>query len=119
LFFTARPPVLSKIYDRWQLKRKVFKLHQQENFDIVHCRSYIASEAGLRLKIKKGVKFLFDMRGFWADERVDNGQWDIKKFFYKRIYNHYKKKENEFLLMADGIVSLTKAAKDFLLAKPE
>jgi glycosyltransferase involved in cell wall biosynthesis len=119
LFFTSRPPVLSKIYDRWQLKRKVFRLHKLEKFDIVHCRSYIASEAGLLLKKKKEVKFLFDMRGFWADERVDNGQWDLKKPFYKRIYDHYKKKEKEFLLNADGIVSLTKAGKDYILAKPE
>jgi glycosyltransferase involved in cell wall biosynthesis len=119
LFFTSRPPILSKIYDRWQLKRKAFQLHRQEKFDMVHCRSYIASEAGLPLKKKKGVKFLFDMRGFWADERVDNGQWDLKKTFYKRVYDHYKKKERDFLLGADGIVSLTKAAKDFLLAKPE
>lgn len=119
LFFTSRPPVLSKLYDRWQLMRKAFQLQRQEKFDLVHCRSYIASEAGLRLKRKKGVKFLFDMRGFWADERVDNGQWDLKKPFYKRIYTHYKKKEKDFLLNADGIVSLTKAAKDFLLAKPE
>jgi glycosyltransferase involved in cell wall biosynthesis len=119
LFFTAKPPILSKIYDRWQLMRKVFQLQRQKKFDIVHCRSYIASEAGLRLKKKKGVKFLFDMRGFWADERVDNGQWDLKKTFYKRIYDHYKKKEKNFLLNADGIVSLTMAAKDYLLAKPE
>ncbi len=119
LFFTARPPILSKMYDRWQLMRKAFQLQRQEKFDIVHCRSYIAAEAGLRLKKKKGVKFLFDMRGFWADERVDNGQWDLKKPFYKSIYTHYKKKEKDFLLNADGIVSLTKAAKDFLLARPE
>jgi glycosyltransferase involved in cell wall biosynthesis len=119
LFFTARPPILSKMYDRWQLMRKAFQLQRREKFDIVHCRSYIASEAGLRLKKKKGVKFLFDMRGFWADERVDNGQWDLKKSFYKKIYTHYKKKEKDFLLGADGIVSLTKAAKDFLLANPD
>lgn len=119
LFFTARPPILSKMYDRWQLRRKIFRLQRQEKFDLVHCRSYIASEAGLRLKERKGVRFLFDMRGFWADERVDNGQWDLKKPFYKRIYDHYKKKEKDFLLNANGIVSLTKAGKDFLLAKPE
>ena len=117
LFFTSRPPILSKIYDQWKLKRKAFQLQRREKFDMVHCRSYISSEAGLLLKKKKGVKFLFDMRGFWADERVDNGQWDIKKPFYKKIYDHYKKKEKEFLLNADGIVSLTKAAKDHLLAQ--
>ena len=58
------------------------------------------------------------MRGFWADEKVDNGQWNQQNYFYRCIYNYYKKKEKEFLLKADGIVTLTKAAKDYLLAIP-
>jgi len=119
LFFTSRPPVLAKIYDRWKLLRKALQLHRKEKFDMVHCRSYIASEAGLTLKQKTGIKLLFDMRGFWADERVDNGQWDLKKTFYKKLYQHYKRKEKEFLLNADGIVSLTKAGKNHLLSLPE
>ena len=119
LFFTSRPPVLAKIYDRWKLLRKALQLHRKEKFDMVHCRSYIASEAGLKLKQKTGIKFLFDMRGFWADERVDNGQWNLKKTFYRKLYQHYKRKEREFLLSADGIVSLTKAGKNHLLSLPE
>jgi glycosyltransferase involved in cell wall biosynthesis len=59
------------------------------------------------------------MRGFWADERVDNKQWDLRNFFYRKLYNYYKRKEKKFLLQADGIVSLTKAAKDVLLEKSE
>ncbi|HWR33667.1 MAG TPA: hypothetical protein VN451_09080, partial [Chitinophagaceae bacterium] len=50
LFFSSRPPVLSKIYDRWKLFRKAFQLHRREKFAMVHCRSYIAAEAGLKLK---------------------------------------------------------------------
>lgn len=119
LFFTSRPPVLAKIYDRWKLLRKALQLHRKEKFDMVHCRSYIASEAGLKLKQKTGIKFLFDMRGFWADERVDNGQWNLKKTFYRKLYQHYKRKEREFLLSSDGIVSLTKAGKNHLLSLPE
>ncbi len=118
LFFTSRPPVLAKIYDRWKLLRKAFQLHRREKFDMVHCRSYIAAEAGLKLKRKTGIRFLFDMRGFWADERVDNGQWKLKKTFYRKLYQHYKKKEKEFLLHADGIVSLTKAGQNYLLSLP-
>src|SRR5689334_18855783 len=119
LFFTSKPPVLSKIYDRWKLLRTAFHLHRKNHFDIVHCRSYIAAEAGLKLKKRYGIKFLFDMRGFWADERVDNGQWDLKKTFYRKIYDHYKKKEKHFFLEADGIVSLTQAGKDHILSKGE
>ncbi len=119
LFFTSKPPVFSKMYDRWQMIRKAYRLHRKEKFDLVHCRSYIAAEAGLKLKKRSGVKFLFDMRGFWADEKVDCGQWNQKKFIFRMIYRHYKKMEKQFLLNADGIVSLTQAAKDVMMGKKE
>jgi glycosyltransferase involved in cell wall biosynthesis len=118
LFFTSKPPVFSKMYDRWQMLRKASWLYKQEKFDIVHCRSYIAAEAGLRLKKRFRVKFLFDMRGFWADEKVDCGQWDQKKIIFRKVYRHYKKMEKQFLLNADAIVSLTQAAKDIMLGMP-
>lgn len=119
LSFTAHPPILSKIYDRFRMHQTAIRLHKETGFDLVHCRSYIAAETGLYLKKKFGLKMLFDMRGFWADEKVDNGQWNLKQAFYQRIYRHYKKKERDFLLEADGIVSLTEAAKDFLLKQPD
>ncbi len=115
LFFTKDPPILSKIYDRWQMKRKAKQLHREYHFDMIHCRSYIAAEMGLSLKKSTGVKFLFDMRGFWADEKVDGGQWSQQSFFFRKVYQHYKQKEKEFLLQADGIISLTNAAREELL----
>jgi len=118
LFFTAKPPVLSKMWDRYRMKQKALALHKKLRFDLVHCRSYVAAETGLLLQQRFGVKMLFDMRGFWADEKVDNGQWDLEKVFFKRLYHFYKKREKEFLLHADGIVSLTQAAKDYLLQQP-
>lgn len=114
LIFTKNPPILSKIYDRWQMKRKAGQLHRRYEFDMIHCRSYISAEMGLALKRKTGVKFLFDMRGFWADEKVDGGQWDQRRFFFRKVYRHYKQKEKEFLLEADAIVSLTHAAREEL-----
>lgn len=119
VFFTKKPPFISKLYDRWQMIRTAIRLHRKERFDLIHCRSYIAAEAGLKLRRKYGVRFLFDMRGFWADERVDNGQWDIGKWLYKKIYSYYKKKEKAFLSEADGIISLTQAGKDYLLSLSE
>ncbi len=115
LFYTKNPPVISKIYDRWQMKRRSEQLHQQERFDMIHCRSYVAAEMGLSLKKATGVKFLFDMRGFWADEKVDNGQWNQQNILFRKIYNHYKQKEKDFLLEADAVISLTHAARKELL----
>lgn len=115
LSFTANPPVLAKAWDRWRMKRVAFALHQKTNFDLVHCRSYVAAEVGMLLKDRYGVKMLFDMRGFWADEKVDNGQWNQQRFFYRQLYRFYKRREQAFLLGADAIISLTAAAKDHLL----
>jgi glycosyltransferase involved in cell wall biosynthesis len=118
LFFTTNPPVLSKIWDRYRMEKTAERLHKDQPFQLVHCRSYVAAEVGLKLKKKYGVKMLFDMRGFWADEKVDNGQWDQEKIFYRQVYKHYKQKEEQFLRQADGIVSLTHAAKAHLLQQP-
>jgi glycosyltransferase involved in cell wall biosynthesis len=119
LSFSANPPLLSKMYDRYRMWKTALRLQKKNNYDLVHCRSYVAAEAGLKLKKKFGTGFLFDMRGFWANEKVDNGQWDLDKWFYRKLYRHYKGKEKEFLLGADEIVSLTQAAKDYLLKNPE
>jgi glycosyltransferase involved in cell wall biosynthesis len=108
--FTSHPPLLSKFFDALQMKRKAVALQEQNCFDMVHCRSYIAADVGLHLKQKFGVKFFFDMRGFWADEKRD-GSWNISNPIYSRIYKYYKKKEAQYLQQADYIVSLTHAGK--------
>lgn len=116
--FTSRPPVLAKIYDRWKMKQAVKKLHKQYRFDMLHCRSYISAEMGLWMKKKYGTIFFFDMRGFWADEKVDGGQWKQSNPFFRAVYHHYKKRERQFLRKADAIVSLTEAAKVEMHRKP-
>lgn len=93
------------------MKKTAKNLHQKHHFTIVHCRSYISALSGLQLK-EKGVKFIFDMRGFWADERVDGGLWDLSKPLYRIIYKYFKRKELEFLKNADRIISLTYNGKN-------
>jgi glycosyltransferase involved in cell wall biosynthesis len=114
-FFTSSPPILAKMYDLWQLKSKAEKLHKKNNYSMTHCRSYVSAQAGLLLKKKYGVKFLFDIRGFWVDERVDGGLWNLQNPFYKFLYNDYKKKEADFISNCDGLVSLTQNGKKEML----
>lgn len=109
--YTKKPPVLSTLIDLSKMKRETMKLHSIHHFDIVHCRSYISSLAGLYIKRKTGIKFIFDMRGFWADERVEGGLWNLKNPIYKTIYGYFKQKEKEFLEESDYIISLTNAGK--------
>ena len=72
---------------------------------IVHARSYVPSVIALALKRLTGVKYIFDMRGFWADERVDGGLWLPGGSMY-RVAKWF---ERRFLLEADHVVSLTHA----------
>jgi glycosyltransferase involved in cell wall biosynthesis len=58
------------------------------------------------IKSMTSAKYLFDMRGFWADERVDGGLWPHSG----RMYRVAKWFEKRFFLSADHVVSLTHAA---------
>lgn len=109
--YTKKPPVLSTIRDVLKMKQVARQLHAQESFDIVHCRSYITALVGLHLKRKKGLKFVFDMRGFWADERVEGGLWSLKNPVFKLTYQYFKRMEKAFLREADFTISLTENAK--------
>lgn len=109
--YHKKPPVVSTAYDLFRLWREAKRLHTCLNFSIVHCRSYLTALAGLRLKEKYGIKFIFDMRGFWADERVEGGIWKMSNPVYKSIYKFFKRKERDFLAHADHIITLTHNSK--------
>ncbi len=110
LSYTRRPPVVSTLYDIWRLQKTVHDLHQRVKFDLVHCRSYVTALVGRRLKRKSDVPFVFDMRGFWADERVDGGLWNLSNPIYKAVFYYFKGQEKVLLREADHIISLTHKA---------
>ena len=112
------PPLLSGLLDVAVLKRRAVELHRDKHFDLVHCRSYMAAMAGDRLKRRHGVPFLFDMRGFWADERVERGIWPAGNPLFRAAYAYFKRLETRFFRDADAIVSLTETAKREVEAWP-
>jgi glycosyltransferase involved in cell wall biosynthesis len=112
LNYTKKPPLLSTIYDVVRMHRLAYKLHKQNNFSIVHCRSYLSAMVGMAMKRKFGVKFIFDMRGFWADERIEGGIWSLKNPVLKVVYNYFKRKEIQYFQQADHIISLTYNGKE-------
>jgi glycosyltransferase involved in cell wall biosynthesis len=56
------------------------------------------------------------MRGFWADERVDGGVWNLKNPVFNKVFNFFKRKEIEFIEEANAIVSLTYNGKNEILS---
>jgi glycosyltransferase involved in cell wall biosynthesis len=116
LKYTKKPPVLSTLWDIRKLNKLVSQLSKFKTFDLIHCRSYLTSITGLKYKKKYNIPFVFDMRGFWADERVDGGLWNLKNPIFKFIFNFFKKKESQYFELADSIVSLTEIGKKEILS---
>ncbi len=109
------PPVLSSVYDYRMLRKTAKQLHKENHFDMVHTRPGLPTLVALWMKKKYGIKFLDDVRGFWADERVDGGMWNLKNPVYRSVYNFFKKHEFECLEMADFVTCLTHSAKKEML----
>lgn len=119
LDYHKKPPILSSAFDAAALQRAAIKLHRRERFDLVHCRSYIPARAGMALNRACGVRFLFDMRGFWPDEKVEGRNWDLANPLYAAVYRYFKRLETRLLITADHIISLTEAGRKQLVARPE
>ena len=108
LRYHKAPSVLATAFDIMQGIIVGVWLCVRYKIKIIHARSYIPSVIALTLKKLFNVKYIFDMRGFWADERIDGGLWPKGG----RIYRVAKWFEKRFLLSADSVVSLTNAAVD-------
>ncbi|MDB5203126.1 MAG: glycosyltransferase family 4 protein [Ferruginibacter sp.] len=113
------PPVLSAVYDMMQLKKLIRTLQKEEVFDMVHTRPGVPTLLALWMKKKYGTKFFNDIRGFWADERVDGGMWNLKNPLFKKIYSFFKNHENECIRLADHNNCLTFAAKKEIQSWPQ
>ena len=109
------PPVISTIRNIRRINHWIDQMQGNTPFDLVHCRSYISALAGLRMKKKWGTRFLFDPRGFFADERVDGGVWKLSNPLYVAIYRYFKRKELLFYKYSDHIISLTHKGKEAIL----
>ena len=117
LRYHKRPPVLSTVYDLAQLRRAAVRLHRKHRFGLTHCRSYIPAAVGLHLKRAHGVPLLFDMRGFWPEEKTEGKSWDLGKPMFRLVYRYFKRLERKLLEHSDAIVSLTEAGKQELLGR--
>ncbi len=115
LLYSSKPPLFSKWNDQRRLNARAVQLQKEKKFDMIHCRSYVAAASGLKLARKFGVPFLFDMRGFWVDERVDSGLWNRNNPVFHFLYWWYKKKERTYFSKAAQIISLTEKGKEELI----
>ncbi len=114
LMYHKRPPLISSLYDILRGIIVSWYLAKKKRIEIVHARSYVPALIALFLKKKWGVKFIFDMRGLWPEERVEGNLWKKDGLVY-RITKFFEKK---FLLNADEIIVLTEKSRRIISALP-
>ena len=86
----------------------------RHRIEIVHARGYVMAVIALLLKVVFRVRFIFDPRSFWPDERVEMGLWREGS----RAHRVAKWLEQQFLANADAVVSLTASGAETMRAFP-
>lgn len=112
------PSAPATLFDVLQGIRTARRILDQNPITIIHARSYVASLIALAVKTPKQ-KFVFDMRGFWPEERVEGGLWNR----HAPLFHLAKWFEQKFFATADDVVVLTNAAarilrERYLIHKP-
>lgn len=99
------PPVLSTAFDTIAGIVRARKIARTQRIQILHARGYVPALVALGARGVNRSAFLFDMRGFWVDEKVEAGHWPPGGLLY-RIGKWW---ERRFYAAADAVVSLTAA----------
>ena len=105
LTYHRTPPGLSTAFDVWRGARAIRAAADEGAPQIIHARSYVAALMARRSKSFPQSKFIFDIRGFWADERIEGGIW--RRGFLYRLAKYF---ERRFFAEADAVVTLTQAS---------
>jgi glycosyltransferase involved in cell wall biosynthesis len=106
LRYHRRPPVVSTLLDTLAGRRALVRAAREGKPAIVHVRSYVPALIALLARGRTGGRLLFDIRGFWADERVEGGIWRKDGLLYRIA----KRCERRFFSEADAVVTLTEAS---------
>jgi glycosyltransferase involved in cell wall biosynthesis len=106
LRYHRRPSTIATAYDLAIGFAVCVFLFSTSRIQIVHARGYVASVLALWLKRIFGVRFIFDMRGFWVDQRVELGIWREGS----TILRFARWMEAKFLQRADVVFALSSAA---------
>ncbi len=82
------------------------RVAREQRADLVHARGYVPA----LLARAAGRRYVFDMRGFWPDERADAGHWRRDALAYRT----WKRIERALCARAGAVVVLSERARDEL-----
>ncbi len=106
LRYHKRPTALATAYDILHGAFVALRAARRSGARVVHARSYVAGVMAWLVTRITSAAMLFDMRGFWVDERVEGGLWRRDGWLFRLA----KRWERRLLRDVDGIVVLSAAA---------
>lgn len=105
--YHAWPSVPATLYDIARGSLKAVSLCMRHQILLVHGRSHVGAAMALVVKLLRGVKMLFDVRGLLADEYADVGHWTRAGVKYRLT----KAMERVLFRRADALILLTESIK--------
>ena len=110
LVYHKRPSAPSTAYDIGRGALEVASICRRFGIQLLHSRSYLPQLMAWLATRSASARTLFDMRGFWVDERVEGGIWPRDGMLFRLG----KSWERRLLSSADGLVVLAGAAIPYL-----
>lgn len=112
LRYHARPRLPATAWDVARGARTIRAAVRESQATIVHCRGDVAMTMVRAARLTRA-RVLYDVRGLFADERVEAGSWARGGMVDRMV----RRAEAANLRRADGIVTLTAAARDVLASR--
>lgn len=112
--YHKRPKILSTLWDMGAAMLLAVRLARRHDARLLHARSILCAAMLYPAKLISHARFVVDIRGFWADERVDGGLIRAGG----PVYRVLKIIEKAMLRRADHVVTLTRASVPFLRDDP-
>lgn len=112
LTYHKSPSAPATAYDILAGAREIVRLARARGVGVLHARAHVPMAMTLLAARRlPGVRLVFDIRGLMAEEYADAGVWGEGSALFRAV----KKLERAGIRRADGIVVLTRAARDWLV----
>ena len=115
LAYHARPRILSTLFDLILGTWACLRVARRSRIQVVHARSFVPAVMTLPVKWLTGASLVFDIRGFWPEERVQLGIFRAGGLMFRIC----KRLERLLWRHTDRLVVLTEQAKRVLVSLPE
>lgn len=110
-----KPFILGTLFNVIQLYFLLLYILIFNRPNLIHARSYLMTFVAISLKKIININVIFDMRGFWIDEKIESNSWsELQKSI---VIDRLRFLESYSFKKADFIIALTNASKQELIAK--